>query len=202
MIIDNFQVWRIAIGDILPQCKDSWTKQGFEVNHFEAITPATMPNFLKFGTKDRLVNSIKKNKLAEFTETEKAIWYSHFTLWKKCLDSNTPFVIIEQDNILTEKFPTTWRLYRLKYFCQASKPDRYSPTKKRKFTPAAGYVLTPEGAEFIINHTLNKPEQQSNVDHMISTGRDRNPRSWCIKYAEQYDDQFETIEHDEWGEWE
>jgi len=195
MIIDDFDIWRIAIGGSLSHCKYGWEAQGLQVNHFEAITPKTRPDFLKFDKKDRLAHPIHRpNPIVEFTETEKAIWYSHFMLWMKCLATKKPFVIIEHDTTAVDYFPTRWEVQRLKYFCKADKPDRHSPTNKYKFTPGAGYVLTPHGAQLMVEKTLSKESITHNVDSMLSNFRDNEPRKWCVQYAVQ-SSAPSTIEH-------
>ena len=57
--------------------QSSWDKLDTEFQVYDAITPKdlTLKNKLTFG---------KKGK-REFTASEKAVWYSHFELWCKCL---------------------------------------------------------------------------------------------------------------------
>jgi len=79
-----------------------WKKLGFTVNVMDAVVPETMdqqPFKLRFG----FVKSNKwtqKHKIDKvFTETEKAVWYSHVNAWRKCVELNQPILIIEQDSI-------------------------------------------------------------------------------------------------------
>lgn len=195
MIIDDFDIWRIAVGDTLSHCKYGWEAQGFKVNHFEAITPINSPDFLPFGRKNRKSHPVHRpNPIVDFTRTEKAIWYSHFLLWEKCLAEDKAFVIIEHDTTAVDFFPTLWEVDKLKYFCKADKPDRYSPTGRYKFTPAAGYILTPHGARCLVDITLSKKSITSNVDFMLTELRDKEPRKWCVQYAVQ-SSAPSTIEH-------
>lgn len=198
MIIDEFQFWRIAIGDSLKECVVPWENQGFTVNHFEAITPDTMPGILKFGNKHRHYHK-KYNKIVPFTSTEKAIWYSHFMLWEKCIEEYTPFIIIEHDVIPITEFPKTWDVRTLKYFCKSSEPDRYAKTNVIKYTPAAGYIVTPKGARNLIKMATTGAVL-SNVDSYVQAARDKNPDhlkgGWARHYANQIIHE-KTITHDE-----
>lgn len=179
--IDKSSVWRIAIGDSLLECKQTWTNQGFDVNHFEAITPDTMPNFLKFGKKEKRTYT---RKTAEFTKVEKAIFYSHFMLWRMCFKARRPIVVIEHDTQLIQEFPLQWEIRRLKYFCVGHHALRADGGYDTKYSPAAGYVLTPLGAEALINYTKRNTIIY-NVDHYIRILRDKDSPSWAVKYAEQ-----------------
>jgi hypothetical protein len=76
-----------------------WRSIGVDPKRFDAITPSTLPESpLKFG------NSMLEKYLAAtngrgktITPTERAIWYSHFTLWQKCADIGEPILILEHD---------------------------------------------------------------------------------------------------------
>ena len=178
-ITDN--IWRIAIGDSLPECKQTWIDQGFNVNHYEAITPDTMPNFLKFGQKNMRMYT---KKTAAFTQVEKAIFYSHFMLWRMCFKSQKPIVVIEHDTQLVNQFPTTWDVRRIKYFCVGHRALKRDGGYDTKYSPAAGYVLTPQGAEALIAYT-KRSTIIYNVDHYIRILRDKDSPSWAVRYAEQ-----------------
>lgn len=192
MIID--EVWRIAIGDEHSSCALAWEEQNFKVNHFEAVTPDTMDDYLIFDVKRR--NKREHNPIVEFTPTEKAIWYSHYSLWEKCLVSDKPFVIIESDVIPIGDFPLEWEVEYMKYFCRSSSPDRYSTTIK--YTPAAGYIITPKGASRLIEFTHHRPII-TNVDGAMRECRDDNPAhtkgGWAKQYAMQILRENKTIEH-------
>lgn len=188
MIIDNIDIWRIAIGDSLTQCKDTWTSRGFPVNHFEAITPDTMPT-------NELIFTEKHNRKytkthAPFSDVEKAIFYSHYALWKKCHTTNRPITVIEHDTKLIGNFPVLWDVRRLKYFCVGHRALRNDGLYDTKYSPAAGYVLTPLGAEVLLKNTTGK-NICWNVDHYIRIYRDPNSPSWAIRYAEQYERDYD-----------
>lgn len=192
MIID--ELWRIAIGDTLACCKQGWESQGFDVNHFEAITPTTMSDYLRFTHKDR---NNPENDLVDFTPTEKAIWYSHVSLWQKSFRENKNFIIIEHDVVPTANIPLEWDVYRMKYFCVTNIKGRYN-TWEQEMTPAGGYVLHPDGAKFMLDRVLDTQYRiKANVDSQIYTCRDRGldppPR-----LAEQIKHTDKTIQHDEW----
>jgi hypothetical protein len=176
-IIDKSQVWRIAIGDSLLECKQTWLDQGVPVNHFEAITPDTMDNFLKFSRKQVRMYTRKRS---DFTKVEKAIFYSHF--------------IIEHDTELTREFNWEWDVETLKYFCITHTAMATRGRVDTKYTPAAGYVLTPHGAQVLINNI--KPSIiDFNVDHYIRKYRDHDSPSWAVAYAEQKERDVNKASH-------
>jgi hypothetical protein len=75
-----------------------WWALGFDVERFDAITPDTLPDYLNF---QPIVNQKYKRRgiKKEHTPTEKAVWYSHTELWKKCIAMDTPIVVLEHDVI-------------------------------------------------------------------------------------------------------
>jgi hypothetical protein len=97
------EVWMISMSDCEVSqhyksiCQPSWEQQGFKVNHFEAITPSS-PEF----NSGRLKFSEKKGRTSyrgpvEFSDTEKAVWYSHFLLWEKLSKLRKSSIVIEHD---------------------------------------------------------------------------------------------------------
>jgi GR25 family glycosyltransferase involved in LPS biosynthesis len=122
MIIDknDLEVWMISLignhhADALRTVTvPKWEKEGLKVNLFDAIKPNTMydlPYQLKFGMKE----NVNRNPV-EFTETEKAVWYSHLQLWEKCSIGNMTFLIIEEDTKPKKRFPNSIvvdRLYKI-----------------------------------------------------------------------------------------
>lgn len=186
MIIDK--VWRIAVGDTYQEYTKTWIDQGFDVETVEATVPDTMPNNLKFGLKKKRIYG---QKTSEFSDTEKAVCYSHYLLWKRCIEQNYPAIIIEHDTELILPFPREWDVERLKYFCIGYNA-RFAP--HTKYTPAAGYVLSVEGAKWLTNR-FEKRKISFNVDHYLRLVRDTNPKEWAVKYAHQPEGNKSTIEH-------
>ena len=95
MIIDreDLEVWMIALlgrKDVEPvrqQALDTWCERGVEVKFFDAITPEELPNLSR-------LNLTRKEKIGyyggpvPFSDTEKAIWYSHFFLWRQWISQS------------------------------------------------------------------------------------------------------------------
>lgn len=79
----------------------SWEERGFQINHFEAVVPADLEkdcNFIKF----KMKHSFARGTDVEFTPTEKAVWYSHYMLWKKCWDTQKHLIVVEHDILLLQ----------------------------------------------------------------------------------------------------
>jgi Glycosyltransferase family 25 (LPS biosynthesis protein) len=83
-------------------CKKSWKNIGLEVNKFDAITPKDLQNLNKIKWyKHSLQKKYTKLKInVDITETEKACFYSHYTLWEKCVKKQLPIMILEHDSYL------------------------------------------------------------------------------------------------------
>ena len=190
------EIWRIAIGDEHPLCVTAWEAQNYKVNHFEAITPDTMGDHLIFDKKRRALKHVRDN-IVDFTPTEKAIWYSHYSLWEKCYMADKAFVIVESDVIPTRTFPAIWEVEYMKYFCRSANPD-HKNTDLIKYTPAAGYIITPKGALRLIEFAHHRPII-TNVDGAMRECRDDNPNhltgGWAKQYAKQILRENKTIEH-------
>ena len=188
MIIDreDLEVWMIALlgrKDVEPvrqQALDTWYERGVEVKFFDAITPEELPNLSR-------LNLTRKEKIGyyggpvPFSDTEKAIWYSHFFLWQHCIEVDKPICIIEEDCMLIKPWPEFFMVYKAAAFCYDSK----------EITPCAGYIITPETAKYLHDFALTETLQY-NVDHLLSKHiDDKKP----IDLAIQVPRDWRTIEH-------
>lgn len=76
-----------------------WRKAGFEVQVFDACTPNNPPdNFTMNFTYLRTAKYLDLNLNKEHTPTEQACWYSHMSLWKKCVDLDRSILVLEHDS--------------------------------------------------------------------------------------------------------
>ena len=100
------EVWMIQIKDnpismyYRGRVETSW--KDYDLRFYDAVTPATMQeeDFNHF------LNFDKKRGTIEFSETEKAVWYSHVNLWVKA--RRKPIMIIEHDALLLESIDAEW----------------------------------------------------------------------------------------------
>jgi hypothetical protein len=83
-------------------CIPSWEKAGLKVKKFPAITPKTLvkQKELRFTKYSHARKYLNLNLKAEITDTEKAVWYSHFKLWQECCFLNQEILIMEHDSFL------------------------------------------------------------------------------------------------------
>ena len=131
----------------------SWERNNYNVSLFEAITPpdlATLDDiaFDSLKKMDRKSNQVVFNR--NFTETEKAVWYSHFFLWEKVFTSERPAIIIEHDSKLVRHIPADLNKPKFLSFCNDTWTKRRVASDidpgdgKGKFLcPGSGYYLTP-----------------------------------------------------------
>ena len=159
------------------QALPTWEKFGYQINMFDAVTPESLHlyDYLEFG---------KYYDFREFTETEKAGFYSHVELWKQCIEDNTPITIIEHDvECLSGEIPieadlfsfasfqndAAWEIYCGHRF---SKHPFWGETRKI-CPPTHAYYMTPEVAEMLVDIVTSRP-QYNFVDDIlfIAMGKD------------------------------
>ena len=167
------------------QVMPSWSD--YKVKHFEAVTPKDLylRHELKFGKKgDR-----------EFTETEKAVWYSHYDLWVQCYIDKQPLLIIEHDSELVKPLPD---MSKEGYKVLAYMVRDYNPSKGKKLASVgAGYYITPNFASRLIVGAVTKSVKQ-NSDGFIATTMnwDAQMKKNEHYYIEQVNiDGLNTIDH-------
>jgi hypothetical protein len=75
-----------------------WNSIDVYPQRFDAITPATLPDDpLNF--KKNHASKYSKIRGKPFSETEKACFYSHYTLWQKAIELNEKILVIEHDTV-------------------------------------------------------------------------------------------------------
>lgn len=149
------EVWMISItgNPISEYYKDivtpSWS--GYKINHFEAVTPQTMSefNYLNFG---------KKRDTIEFTDTEKAVWYSHVECW--VIARSKPIIVVEHDILLDLPIPD--EVFEQPMACLAN-----SNRTSLRHLAGGAYYLTPDIATHMVNHVKNVKNITYNSDAMI-----------------------------------
>jgi hypothetical protein len=176
MIIDknDLEVWMISLidNDIADLLRDitipKWENEGFKVNLFNAITPINF-NKLEHKINFKQKHRIHTKNIVDFTETEKANWYSHLYLWKKSFTENKTLLIIEEDNRPTKKIPSKFKVSGL-----------------LQISPQAGaYIIRPILAENIFKNAI-KQNITYNVDHYIESSSINNEKKF---YANAIDTQ-------------
>lgn len=138
-------------------CRKTWESFGYHVNHFEAITPKTLDKCsgLNFGLKRNVKN---------FTLTEKSIWYSHYYLWKKCVDLDETIVVIEHDCYLYDRLPLEYN--EVHFFTKSISKKIIRKGAFGRVSPAAGYILSTNFAKKLIESSTSKTLKY-NVDGEI-----------------------------------
>lgn len=133
-------------------CQPTWEEKGFKVNHLEAITPKDLHHFkghLKFGKKGPTASGSRPYEI-DFSPTEKAVWYSHFYAWIKCMQENRPVIIAEHDAFLTKKLEPEIFDEKVKFISLNHKMKVHwrDPTIEFKEATICGaYYITPDLAK-------------------------------------------------------
>lgn len=172
---------REDVKPIRQEALDSWFGQNVNISLFDAITPSDLQDL------DRLEFNLKAygdRDHVPFSDTEKSIWYSHFFLWEHCIKINKPICIIEEDCRLNKRWPRIFEVETVHAFCKAS-------INRSSLTPAAGYILTVDGAQHLIDTAQLRPLTY-NIDHLLIKNVDDKK---ATRLAYQIDREFSTIEH-------
>ncbi len=98
--------------------RKTWEDQGYNVTYMDAITPETMHTFedpqIRFDyrilirTTERERQELQQNKGFKFegvfSDTEKAVWYSHVKAWRQVASGDEPTIICEHDAKLRRNY--------------------------------------------------------------------------------------------------
>jgi len=137
------------------QCIDNFKKFGYNnLTHFEAIVPETMGNELTFAS-HRHYNA---NRKRDWDVVEKAIWYSHYYLWCKCVELDETIIVAEHDCMMTKEFTPFVLEHGLFSFA--------ATTKTSNSIAGVGYIITPRYARRLIRHAESQ-EIQTPCDGFI-----------------------------------
>ena len=167
------------------EVESSW--KDYDVKTFNAVTPKDLvyKTKLTFGTK-------KIGKKREFTLTEKAVWYSHFELWCKCVNKG-PLIVLEHDSKLVKPLPDLSKEgYKFLSFI-----NRDFGKKGVAIAPGSGYYITPPVAERLVARAVSKEINQNSDGHLSTVMNwSRQVKMDDYHYIEQINfDGLNTIDH-------
>ena len=164
----------------------TWEKHDYKIKKFNAITPKDLYKKSKL--------EFSNNRARKFTNTEKAVWYSHFELWCKCLNDFTPMVIIEHDSKLVKPLPDLSKEgHKFLSFI-----DRDFGKKRGIYlAPGSGYYITPIVAQRLISYAVSKPIMLNSDGHLANLlNIDKQEKAENFYYIEQINiDGLNTIDH-------
>lgn len=183
-------------------------EHGYDVSIFNAVKPKDNPLqiFNKHGIE--MQGWIKDHNPAAL-----ACWASHFLLWKKCVEKNEPFLILEHDAIVENVFPAHL-IKRVKQIVNLGAPgyidsikdiDKIEYLRKglgrlrsnHKFCGTHGYIVTP-GVDEIIEH-MESDVVTSAIDYYLNNNRFPKLQEyipWCISAESNFSTiQYEAPKH-------
>ena len=133
----------------------SWKEHDITPKIHEATTSKDLVyrNQLTFGIKRT------GREKRPFTSTEKAVWYSHFDLWCKCINEGS-LIIVEHDSKLMKPLPDMSK--------EGYKFLSYSSEINNAMAVGSGYYLTPVVAERLVARAVCR-EIKFNSDGFIAT---------------------------------
>ena len=149
----------------------SWKNAGFTIDYYFGITPNTFDKAVKqleFGKK-----STGRNIGKDFTETEKAIWYSHMKMWDIASRKASPLIVIEHDVMLLEAIDQiTIDRYGIVGLC-------HNGLLSKK--PEKGYRISAGGAYLIKNEIAKK--MLESLPQIITTNSDAYIHNFIARYG-------------------
>jgi GR25 family glycosyltransferase involved in LPS biosynthesis len=181
--IEEHPVSIMYVREVLP----SWKKFGVKINYSKATTPKDL------AYRNNLTFTIKKmgREKREFTSTEKAVWYSHFDLWCKCVNEG-PLIIVEHDSMLRKPLPNLSKEgYKFLSYVQPDEGEKYL------LATGSGYYITPPVAERLIARAVCKPVDRNSDGHISSVlNFNKQRKMYDYLYIEQINfDGLNTIDH-------
>jgi len=175
-------------------CEDSWKKFGYKINFFDAVTP-----------KDLVYRNELTFKKDRYSDTEKAVWYSHYDLWVECAKRHETMIVLEHDSFLHKKIDDL-KNHKFKFLSFINRD--FGNNKGRYLAPGSGYFVRPEVARALVDRAKNNTIQQqldgfisvTNWEHWKQIGRlvDKKSHEEVIKVLpiEQINiDGWNTIDH-------
>jgi len=188
--------------------KPSWEKNGFNVELYDACTPKNQNSYINPLYKLNF-DRIHSHRPREFSETEIAIWYSHFKLWMHSFIFKENIIIVEHDCLMVIKINDDYfssnkspiitlchgdaRTFPCAKHCQCE--DCSSIRSRRRSTIGGGYFLTPEAAGILISWALqdsgNKGIRINSDGHIHALSTFYKKKGYLTddpKYSYQYTD--------------
>jgi len=135
----------------------SWKRAGFKVRYYDAVTPKTMPRYRELNFAQ---NRRKMMKGKYFSETEQAVWYSHYNLWHFCAFSVKPIIIAEHDAVLVNPIPESLYEEDIVSFGYSSNLSYLNDNKNTvkapvKYLAGTAYYIKPTIASKMYEHHSN-----------------------------------------------
>jgi hypothetical protein len=110
-----------------------------------------MLNYLKLLHFTRIYSIGSGLEGRDFTDTELAIWGSHYALWKQCAEQNNPYIIIEHDALLMKPLPFEKMKHWNVVLCLGYTYLKGNGPVGSKW-PCGAYTLHPAKAKILVNH--------------------------------------------------
>lgn len=172
-------------------CLIQASKLGYDVKYFEGINGKDSEIHYKTSGVIRPKKPIKKGRCGVL-----GCFFSHFYLWKKCIELKEAICVLEHDGFILREFKKEW----LDGFNDICKLDGLDPfdlnynkhidseinlnnfsilpyvnnlSKKSQtgnyFRGAYAYIIKPAGAQKLINYVLNNPDGHLSADQQIGS---------------------------------
>jgi GR25 family glycosyltransferase involved in LPS biosynthesis len=151
------EVWMISIKDNAVSqhykniCRPTWESTGLKVKDFDAVTPEDLRHLT---TLDFFGKIRDNGDVIDFTDTEKAVWWSHFTLWYRCVESNMPMIILEHDALRVDDLNIHHLINDKVNFLFLG--HILAESDRMKLSPAVAYYITPLVARFLCQAATKK----------------------------------------------
>ena len=178
------------------RCIESANKFNIECHHFAAITPK---DNIRKKFKEEGINSAKFDEQYSRLENCMSAFFSHYSLWKKCIEIGHEITIFEHDSVIVDRIPDfinfkgAVNLGKPSYgkFKIPKKMGVNTLTSKSYFPGAHAYRITVSGAKALIKHAKENAEPTDVFLRLQNF-------SWLEEYYPwpvECKDTFTTIQH-------
>ena len=90
-------------------CIPKWESLGYSITRIDAYTPDTIPSgplIFKKNMSHKYIKNGGRGKI--FSQTELAIWYSHYKTWQIVSETKIPSLILEHDSVPNDSNIINW----------------------------------------------------------------------------------------------
>lgn len=181
------------------RCIDSGKKiGGINIQHFEAITPRNTNVREKLA--EELIPEANFSEVYSRMDNCIAAFLSHYSLWKQCVAQNEMFCIFEHDAVCTNNINTMMVFNKVINIGEPSYGKFNTPqhfgagklTSKKYFPGAHAYMVTPSGAQALIDRAMVDAGPTDTFLHIDRFPFLQEHYPWLAKA----DDSFTTIQNE------
>jgi glycosyl transferase family 25 len=137
-----------ASSRVVDDCFESLSRHGWQFTKFDAVDGynITQADWERIGVAMNDQGKMPRRPGAQ------GCWISHFSLWNKCRNINTPIVVMEHDALVTAPWPQDLNITEKLIKLYTSASTKFNTSFGNWSKGSHAYTLTPEQANILITH--------------------------------------------------